>query len=191
MASKPPMIDVPRSETLVGIVPGSVWAQKPFRYAAEPFVPMSERLESRLIKAEVQSDSFEHFREDPYSPMVYCISGTPDDARARYFAAYLTHLHMKGRKGTRPKWIPAYAGGRQVEAEADPTLLVIYNVAANSTAYKLDRVRDLLVQNSHIPCLLIVAGEDPISFMSTRLYHPVQAVQFFPVLEFKKTIVTV
>lgn len=181
-------ISVPKTEKMVGIIPGSVWAQQPFKYTASIFEPSSERFDKKPIMPTVQSQSLLEFAEDTKAPIVYCIAGTPDDARARYFAAYLTYLHMQQVKHARPVWMPVYAGARQEPDPLEPTLLAIYNVAANSTAYKLDRVRDLLTQYDHIPRLLIVSGEDPISFMRTRLYHSVQAIQFFPVVEFRKVV---
>lgn len=180
-------IHVPKTERLVSVIPGSVWAQQSFKYSATVFEPSSEKFESKPVTPGVQARSLQDFAENTRAPIVYCISGTPDDARARYFAAYLTHLHLEQVKQARPVWTPVYSGGRQEPDPLEPTLLTIYNVAANSTAFKLDRVRDLLTQYDYIPRLLVVAGEDPISFMRARLYHAVQAIQFFPTVEFHKS----
>lgn len=181
-------IQVPKNERLVGIIPGSVWAQQPFKYTANIFEPSSERFDKKPVPPSVQARSLQDFAQDTKAPIVYCISGTPDDSRARYFAAYLTYLHMQQVKNARPVWLPVFSGGRQEPDPLEPTLLTIYNVAANSTAFKLDRVRDLLTQYDYIPRLLIVSGEDPISFMRARLHHSVQAIQFFQTIEFRKVV---
>jgi hypothetical protein len=186
-------ITVPKTEKLAGVIPSSVWAQQPFKYTAQIFEPSSERFDKKPVPPQVQSKSLIDFAEDTKAPIVYCIAGTPDDSRARYFAAFLTQLHMQQHKFARPVWTPVFAAGSQPMLPPDPTLLTIYNLAANSTAYKLDRVRDLLTQYDHIPRLLVVSGEDPISFMRTRLYHSVQAIQFFPAIELRQSnkIITV
>lgn len=185
-------IRVTKNEKMVGVIPGSVWAQQPFRYSPQVFEPSSDRFDGKPFTASMQAQCLRDFADEPTAPIVYCISGTPDDARAKYFAAFLTQLHMQKVQRARPIWTPVYSNGRQDPDPLEPSLVAIYNLATNSTPYKLDRTRDLLTRYDYVPRLLIVSGEDPISFMRTKLYHAVQAIQFFPTVEMRNSkVVTV
>jgi hypothetical protein len=54
----------------------------------------------------------------------------------------------------------------------------VTGLSPNSTAVKLEKTRDLLEQNSHIPRIIVVAGEDPVTFLKSRLYYPVHNIFF-------------
>lgn len=49
-------------------------------------------------------------------------------------------------------------------------MLILSNVAANSTPEKLEKARDLLVMYSNIPRVLLVSGKDPFDFAVSLLY---------------------
>lgn len=59
------------------------------------------------------------------------------------------------------------------------SLLVISNIAKNSTAMKFEKARDLLAQYSYIPRIVVSAGENPLEFCSTKLYVSPTRVLYF------------
>ena len=61
---------------------------------------------------------------------------------------------------------------------AEPSLLVITGLTPNSTPVKLEKARDLLEKHSNIPRIVVMAGEDPITFFMTRLYYSVNSIYY-------------
>lgn len=198
MTNIPKRIEVYRSERLIGYgVPGSVWRQPPFPFSPQPFTTESEGLHQRILPEDVQIDSLSRFLRDPLKPIIYGVSGRPDDSKAKYFAAYLMDVHAKAiqtNQLVRPVWEPLYGGfDNKLKNEHQaglikPSLLVLSNLTPNSTSVKLEKARDLLEYFSDIPRIVVVAGEDPISFLSTRLYVPVNAIAQFAEKSVKQKI---
>lgn len=173
--------DILRSE-----VPGRVFRQPPFTYDPKPFAVESERLNSRIMSADIQRNSLRQWIKNPTSPINYCVSGSPDDSKAAYFAAYLLSVHIKhlGSRAT-PVWETLYGGYGEPEIMnrsenlGAPTILVIHNLAINSVSSKIGKAQDLIERFPNIPKIIVAAGEDPISFMSMRLFKAVQGVAYF------------
>lgn len=185
----PSRISVKRSDWLAHL-PGSIWQQSPFKWDPVPFGIESERLHNdKIIDAVVQDDSLKRFVANPKAPVVYGVCGNPSEEKARYFAAYLVDLHCKfmGSKAN-PVWHTLYGGydnkllkdyaGR--DPTYDPSILVLCNLNSGSTNVKLEKAKDLLERFSTIPRIVVAAGEDPISFLSTKLYAPCNALAYFP-----------
>jgi hypothetical protein len=175
-------IDVKDRRFLSGVVHGSVWRQGAFRWEPEAFVVESPRLENKIVEAAVQVDSFESFKAEPNRPMVYVISGNPDDSKAKYFAAYLAYLHKcKYEHRADVHWEPVYGGfdNPLIKKEVEPTMLILSNLAENSTNAKIEKARDLLERFPNIPRIVVCVGEDPISFASTKLYCPAHGIAYF------------
>ena len=164
-----------------GIVPGYVFRQAAFRFDPVSFGTENERLHERIYDADVQLKSLEEFSSDPKQPVVYCVSGSPDDSKALYFAAYLAELHHRANKFSRIRWYSVTGGFKNDLLDNGPELsmLVLSNLTVNSTSPKLEKARDLLVHYSNIPRIVVAAGEDPISFMTTKLHLPVHAIAYF------------
>jgi len=162
-------------------IPGYVFKQAPFKFDPVPFGTESERLNERIFDADIQLDSLNTYTENPKIPVVYCVSGSPSDSKALYFAAYLAELHYKANKFSKINWCPIYGGFKNELLDSSPSLslLILSNLAANSTAVKLEKARDLLVHYSSIPRIVVVAGEDPVSFMTTKLHMPIHAMAYF------------
>lgn len=174
-------------------VPGSVWMQPPFRWDPVPFGLDSERLdESKIVEPSVQNKSLRTFLSNPSLPLVYGITGSPDDSKAKLFAAYLLEQHVchlvKKNVSPRIHWeilygdygnrmLKEYEGASTIE---EPTILVISNLSVNSTPAKLEKAKDLLERFSNLPRLVVASGEDPISLFSTKLYSPCNALAYFP-----------
>jgi hypothetical protein len=59
---------------------------------------------------------------------------------------------------------------RNSESSTNFSMLFLSNVAKNSTPEKIEKVRDLIQLNSHLPRILIIAGGDPLLFCVNSLY---------------------
>lgn len=183
----PKMIKVRRTTALDLIVPGSVWRQRPFKWEPQAFVPESERLKDDIKDEAIQNRSLRLFMDDPTLPMVYCVSGMPDDTKAKYFAAHLVSLHLEKLKSrARVVWLPLYGGFDNPlfkdyghYSDEDPTLIVMSNLSPVATGVKLDKCRDIIERFNRIPRIVVVSGEDPFSFMCARLYAPLNGMAFF------------
>ena len=58
-------------------------------------------------------------------------------------------------------------------------LLVISNIASNSTAMKVEKLRDLLVKYSDIPRVVVINGADPFKYFEEVLYMRPTRVMYF------------
>jgi hypothetical protein len=192
----PKTINVKQTTLIRSIVPGSVWRQRPFKWEPQPFAPESERLKDTIKDETLQNRSLRLFTDDPTLPMIYCVAGTPDDSKAKYFAAYLVSLHLEKLKSkARVVWQSLYGGFDNplfkdygYYSEDDPTLIVMSNLSPTATGTKLDKCRDNLERFANIPRIVVVAGEDPFSFMATRLYAPINALAYFSEALMKKRV---
>jgi hypothetical protein len=184
----PKRIELKPGYGLSEVVPGSVWKQGAFKWEPSTFACESEKLHEKFIEPSVQNDSLLRFMKEPDLPMIYCVSGNPDDLKAKFFAAYLVQIHQQVL-GLRANvvWHTIYGGFDNpllkeydpVDGKTDPTMLVLSNLTPNAPGLKLDKTRDLLERFQDIPRIVVCAGEDPLSFMTTRLYSPVHALAYF------------
>lgn len=175
------LLIAPRWEQMKGVVPGYVWRQGKFKFDPTAFSVESDRLENRLIDEVKQEQSIQLFTEDPAAPMVYCVAGNPDDQKAKLFAAHLVGLHLKNRKHPNVVWhsLTATYKNPMMELPSSPSMLVLTNLTPMATQIKLDKTRDILEYYTDIPIVLVVSGEDPVSFMASRLYHAVHGIAYF------------
>lgn len=172
----------PNQKLVASVVPGSVFRTPPFVFQPQAFVAESERLNERIFSEDLQVQGLNDFKEDPRTPLIYVVSGNPDDGQARLFAALLVNIHMTAHKGHSVEWHSVHGGFNNplVKEERDsPSMIVLTNLSPNSTQVKLDKVRDICEKWDNVPRVLVVAGEDPISFMATRLYLPCNAMAYF------------
>jgi hypothetical protein len=146
------------------------------------FVTESPRREPKTIEASVQDRSLEKFIANPRVPMTYVIAGTPDDEKAKYFAAHLVEIHCS-RLGVNasPHWEPVFNGydNLLIKRELSPSILVLSNLSTKSNYLKYDKARDCIERFSSVPKIVVVAGEDPISFAQTRLHVPCHGLAYF------------
>lgn len=201
--AKDPEIQLPKSinlskfnsDVLRSVVPSWIFRQAPFQYRPQSFAIESDRLNSRIMSGDIQRNSLRQWIKSPMAPINFCITGSPDDSKAAYFAAYMMYLHMK-HLGSRavPVWETLYGGysepGVMTRSEnlGAPTILVIHNLAVNSVSSKIGKAQDLIERFPNIPKIIVGAGEDPISFMSTRLFKSVQGIAYFSESIVKKSI---
>lgn len=177
-------IDVKLSPLVRECVPGHVFRISSFRFDPMPFGVESQRLNERIIEPSVQRKSLEAYIEDPLRPSIYCVSGNPDDVKAKYFAAYLVQEHIRVCPEPRVEWYPLYSGFNNPLVERDrnlgsPSLIVLTNLTPASTPQKLEKARDVLERFPDVPRIVVCAGMDPLSFMATRLYSPVNFLAYF------------
>lgn len=113
------------------------------------------------------------------------IGSFPSDLRARMLAVNIMDKAIDyqaeikgGRLVSRdyPHWHKVYGGlGDPVRDKGlpdNPSMLIISNVGVDSTNLKIEKVRDILEQNTNIPRIVVVSGCDPMWFFAVRLHLP-------------------
>lgn len=161
-------------------IPGYVWQEAKFTFQPKDFMLEHPRLKTKNIDSDVQISSLERFIADPEAACTYGVGSEPTDSPALYFAAYLAFIHTLKRPQS-VVWTSMQGNWKNKlieEPDDSAGLLVITGLAENSSHIKLEKTRDLLVAYAHIPRIVVVAGEDPISFFSTKLHHKVTDIYF-------------
>ena len=128
----------------------------------------------------------ESLNENPIrAQYAVCINSFPSDQIAKHLAIHImdraaqawAKRHKPGR--TLPIWHRVFGGLSDPLRDKDPgdipSLLVISNVNDASSAYKLEKVRDLLEKYSHVPRIVVTSSRDPITFFATKLHYPINA----------------
>jgi hypothetical protein len=155
---------------------------KRLQWDPQAFVIESERLEQRIIEANVQQKSLAAWNKNPKRPMTYIVSGSTHDEKAKLFAAHLVDIHWQ-RLGINADvvWEPVFNGyeNKLIQRESTPSLIVLTNLSTKSNYLKYDKARDVCERFGSVPKIIVVAGEDPISFAATRLHVPAHAVAYF------------
>lgn len=181
----------PSSRVLGTVVPGSVFQASPFAFVPQPFVAESPRLNERIFEESIQATSLATFMENPRAPLIYAVAGNPDDVQAKLFAAYLVGIHMQAVKHAHVEWHStngSFHNPFQKEDIDGLSMIVMTNLSPVATQTKLDKVRDICEKYDRIPRVLVIAGEDPISFMATRVYLPCNALAYFSDSMIKKRV---
>lgn len=185
-------IEVIKHGPIVNIAPKQVLAYKPFNFSPMDFALESESLVEKIISEQVQMRSLKRFLADPSSPVIYGVGGSPDDVQAKYFAAYLVQQHIKtlGVKAN-VRWITLYGDYANPHIRDDisrPSMIVLTNLCPNSTNVKLEKARDIIEFYPDIPRIVVNAGLDPMSFLTTKLFTAVNAMAYFPLGLFKQKV---
>lgn len=172
----------PRDKFLIrGVeIPGYIWQERAWNFAPDDFAIGNDRLNEKIFPASVQTESLERFRNDPTAPFIYGVASAPSDQKAKYFAAFLTQLFLENAPPNKTvRWEQLYGNSFNSPAmDADPHLLVITGLCPNSSNTKLEKARDLLEKHHNIPRIVVIAGEDPVTFFSTKLYSPIHSLFF-------------
>lgn len=179
-------------------IPEYVKRGAPFKWYPESFRVEFERFERKIIDSELQDRSLQRWLDDPTLPYVYGVTGSPDDSKALYFAAYLAQKHAERKgPGSNVLWHTVYGGFKNelledfkdVASNYEPTLLVLTGLARDSTQVKIEKARDLMVRFAHIPRIVVAAGEDPISFIGGRLSSPCHGLAYFSEALLKRDVI--
>lgn len=172
-------IEVPKNSRARSVVPGHVFRQQPFKWDVPAFPVEHEKFEGKLVTERPQIESFKTFIGDPSFKGIYSVAGSPDDVQAKYFAAYLTHVHMQAFPQACVVWHPLYGGFSNQLLEnpiSGVSLLVLYNLTPSSTPVKLEKARDLLEYYNDAARIVISAGTDPVTFMCGKLFMPINGI---------------
>lgn len=155
------------------------------------FSSQVEGLRVRRVQKQVQLSKFEALSANPLSqPYVYIVSSSPNDGKAKQVAMYLMQRALMAVAAGN---IPRSAIGRQAPLwhtitgswndvlrdrpqEHSPGMLVLSNVTNLSTNVKLEKLRDLLELYNSVPRIIVISGEDPLTFANTKLLLPVNGV---------------
>jgi hypothetical protein len=179
----PIRIEVPKDGLVSRVIPGSVWRCPAFKWKPEPFATSSDELNEKFIEPSVQDASLVRFLKKPTTPMIYGVSGNPDDMKAKLFAAYLLHAHGTALKGDANPWWVTLTGGFDNPwidgSKSRPTLIVLSNLTPQSTNQKLEKARDIIETYPDVPRIIVVAGADPLAFLAGRLHVPVNGLAYF------------
>lgn len=143
-------------------------------------------LHARTVSIVKQRRALESIVDNPIrARYAMCINSFPSDMLAKHLAIRIfdeacfawARRHKPGR--TLPVWHRVFGGLNDPMRDKDsgeiPSLLVISNVNDNSSAYKLEKVRDLLEKFSHVPRIVVSSSKDPITFFATKLHYPIHA----------------
>lgn len=170
-------------------VPGYIWQERPFHFNPLPFAVGGDRMNERIFNPEIQLESLSRWRENPTKNIIYGVASAPSDLRAKYFAAFLVQVYINNAPpNTSIRWEPLYSSFNNPALMAEPSLLIITGLTPNSTPVKLEKARDLLEKHSGIPRIVVVSGEDPVTFFSTRLYSSLNSLYFHSSDLVKRTV---
>ena len=108
----------------------------------------------------------------------YAIAGEFDNSKAKIIASLVCLSYYNKNMGTittekMPYWHSIYGGMHDKLRDKDTIrtgLLVIDNIAANSTDNKLEKVRDALEKYEGIPKIVILSGINPLKFAREKLF---------------------
>lgn len=154
--------------------------RKSLKWDPQAFQVESPKLNAKVIEGSVQQASLDAFTLNPRRAMTYVVAGNPDDKDARYFAAYLAQIHLNELKlEAHIRWESVLGNFQNPAMQDEPSLLILTNLTPRSSNVKYEKVRDLIERHSTIPKIIVIAGEDPISFAATRLYAPCHALAYF------------
>jgi len=123
-------------------------------------------------------------------PYLYVIGSKTTDAIAKIAAFCVFKAALaESTQGASPYW-HTILGNYQDQLRDDenyraytvgtPSLLVLSNIATNSSSVKFDKVRDLLEMYGNIPRIVIVQGEDPLTFCARHLFVSCNRLMYFP-----------
>lgn len=161
-------------------VPGYIWQERPFKFDPQDFAVQSDKLKEKIFSGEVQTASLDRFLENPTANILYGVASSPSDQRAKYFAAYLVQCFIeRAPVNCSVRWENLYSTFSNPAMDAQPSLLVITGLTPNAMPIKLEKARDLLEKHCNIPRIVVMAGEDPITYFSTRLYSAVNSIYFY------------
>ena len=154
--------------------------KKSLKWDPQGFVIESPQLQNKIVEASVQERSLKDFETNPKLPVTYVVSGNPDDVDARYFAGYLAQIHIQALGvNSVVRWVTTVGTFENPALKENPTLLIISNLTPRSSNLKFEKTRDLIEVHKNIPKIIVVAGEDPLSFAATRLHSPCHSIAYF------------
>jgi hypothetical protein len=144
-----------------------------FVFRPQDYMLEHPKLKTKEIDSFLQLNSLANFIKDPDYPGTYGVASEPNDAVALYFAAYLVATYISRFPRANIKWhsISGYKNSLLEDGTEDSIdLLIVTNVTANSSQHRIEMLRDLLVKYADIPRIVVIGGEDPVTFFATKLH---------------------
>ncbi len=146
----------------------------------DPSIP---RVMPKAIATGRQFKNLQKIFEEPLrTPYTLGIGSFPSDLRAKHLAIMLMNAavdeHLRNRRPGRslPLWHRVYGGLgdplRDKPIIDMPCMLIIANINADSSSFKLEKVRDLLEKYSEIPRIVVTGGEPPVDLFANKLHSP-------------------
>ena len=155
------------------VIPGYVWRTPKFVFRPNDYFLEHPRLQRKEIDSFIQLKSLAAFIENPTYPGTYGVGSDPTDGPALYFAAYLAATFLSLNPRSVVKW-HSLLGFKNTLLEEGTSehidLLIITNVTEQSSPHRIEMLRDLLVRYADIPKVVVIGGEDPVTFFSTKLH---------------------
>jgi len=158
------------------------------------FVSEVDGLKPKSVPKQKQLDAVKKVYENPFkAPYVFCISGNPNDMRAKMLAVMILSraIHLfrsqkdldeKTVRKLKHKSSPVFhnvmgwSKNPLLESSNSPSLLVLSNVPKGMTQYKQEKLRDILEKYSDVPRIVVTTGHDPVTFFNGSLYMSVNYV---------------
>jgi hypothetical protein len=143
----------------------------------------------RSVPKNKQLDTLDSLHEHPLrGSYVLAIGSVSTDLAAKQLALELfdrafTQQVDNPRFASRdfPIWHTIYGGlpdRMRDDYNGTPSMLVLSGLAENSMPLKLEKLRDLLDKYRDIPRIVLVGGQDPVSFFAERVHYPLKAALY-------------
>lgn len=161
-------------------VPRMLARQTPFRFQPQPFSVGGRTMNEKLYNPSVQTVSLKGFLANPLSPFVYGVGSQSSPSHSLYFAGFLVQKFCELTHGSNyVQWVrPSdIIDGNTIRSS--PSMIVISGLTPNTPAYRLDKVFQLLDEWDSIPRIVVLNGEDPVTFFATRLHYKLDRVFFY------------
>lgn len=132
----------------------------------------------KRIPKKRQLSSLRDIRKNPFKlPYLAVISSMPNDQKAKLVAASIMETALSKHMGNRntfsrnpPLWHTLVGGFGDKLLDEKPSLLIISNITYTSSDHKIEKLRDLLETHHDIPRIVVMSGNDPVSFMNSRVH---------------------
>jgi hypothetical protein len=161
---------------------GSVLGQQPYRLKPTTFTSQIEGLKPKLFSQAQQLLSLDQFFDNPFVAQNICLVSAPNDGQAKLLAAYMMQYALCNTPSGKalPLWHDLTGGfdNPVLKNSVSCSLLVLNNVGADSTAPKIEKLRDLLETYSDVPRVVVATGTDPFAFFTKHLYLSVHTVVY-------------
>lgn len=149
----------------------------------------NEKFPYKSISINKQLNAFDSILENPLrGSYVFGIGSVSTDLAAKQVAitimnsAFRTYMFSTYyQKKDYPLWHKVYGSlgdPLRDSQKENPSMLIISNVAENSTNIKIEKTRDLLEKFSNIPRIVVVSGQNPATFFAEKLHFPMKAGLF-------------
>lgn len=152
-------------------------AAKPYDFQPTSFTSQVEGLKPKRFTTQAQVEMLRDWLQDT-SPGTYALNSAPTDQKAMLLAAFMMQSHYTSGAGTTMKWYDLTGGFDcpLLQERANISLLVLNNVAPDSSQTKKEKLRDLLTIYADIRKIVVVNGMEPYRFFTEHLRMPLHGL---------------